>query len=61
MHASRSLFISLPSLHDHDVKLPNFASFLGDVNTRQRFSNFFKNLDKVLYRIQPSPEKFTNI
>ena len=31
------LYISLPSLHDYDVKIPNFDSrFLEDVNTKQR-------------------------
>ena len=28
------LYIALPSLHDYDVRMPNFA-FYGDVNNRQ--------------------------
>ena len=37
------LYISLPSLHDFDVKLPNFT-FCGGVNTRQRPSFSFPEL-----------------
>ena len=35
-HASRSLYISLPSLLDYDVKLPNFT-FYGGRGHKQRF------------------------
>ena len=33
--ASRILYISLPSLHDYDVKMPNFM-FVEDVNKQLR-------------------------
>ena len=36
-------FISLPSLHDYDVKIPNFK-FMEDVNKRQRI---FLSLSKL--------------
>ena len=39
--------ISLPSLHDCEVKRPIFT-FSGDVDTRQQFSNSFLSLDTVL-------------
>ena len=38
------LYIPLPSLHDYDVKLPNFTFFVEDVNTRQRPSFSFPEL-----------------
>ena len=37
------LYISLPSLHDYGMKMPNFT-FCGDVNTRQRLSLSFPDL-----------------
>ena len=43
------LYISLPSLHDYDVILPNISRFMEDVITRQRFSFcIFVNLDTIL-------------
>ena len=46
------LYISLPSLHDYNVKLPDISRFMEDVITRQRFSFFiFVNLDTI-FRIQ---------
>ena len=44
------LFVSLPSLHNHDVKISRFVE---DVNTRQRFSFLFKNLDTVYWISTP--------
>ena len=38
------LYISLPSLHNYDVKMPN-ASFMGDVNKRRRISFFLSKLE----------------
>ena len=41
--ASPFLYISLPLLHDYDVKLPNFT-FYSEVNTRQRLPFSFSEL-----------------
>ena len=30
------LYISLPSLHDYDVKIPNYTCFMEDANKRRR-------------------------
>ena len=38
------LYISLPSLHDYDVKMPNFKLYRGD----DEISSLFLNLDMVL-------------
>ena len=38
------LYISLPSLHDYDVKMPNFKLYRGD----DKISSLFLNLDMVL-------------
>ena len=41
--ASRFLYISLPSLHDYNEKVPKFT-FLEDMNTRQRLPFSFPEL-----------------
>ena len=38
------LYISLLTLHNYDVKMPN-ASFMGDVNKRRRISFFISKLE----------------
>ena len=40
------LYISLPSLHDYDVKMPNFTfrRFIEDGKTKQQFSFSFPEL-----------------
>ena len=40
IHATHFVYISLPSLHDYDVKIPNFT-FCRRCNTRQRLSFSF--------------------
>lgn len=46
--ASCFLYVSLPSLHDYDMKLPNFTSYGGREHTDNHFLFVFVNLDKVL-------------
>ena len=54
------LYISLPSLRDYDVAMPNFTwRFVEDANTRQRLSFLFLNFDTVFYN--STPEKTANI
>ena len=51
-----SLFISLPSLHDYDVKMPNFT-FMDDVNKGIRnFDSLVSKLSAVSKK--STPEKF---
>ena len=50
------LYISLPSLHDYDVKMPN-CKFMEDVNKRRRIS---VSLYNALFKKSP-PGKFANI
>ena len=38
------LYISLPSLHDYDVKMPNFTMYTSD----DEISSLFLNLDMIL-------------
>ena len=40
-HASRLLYISLPSLHDYDVKLPNYFTFCREPEHQTTTSLFF--------------------
>ena len=43
------LYISLPSLHDYDVKMPNFTLYRGRRYTGDdEIFSFFLNLDMVL-------------
>ena len=37
------VFVFLPSLHDYDMKMPNFT-FVEDVNTKERLSFYFPEL-----------------
>ena len=48
------LYISVPKLHDYDVKVPNFT-FCEDMNSsrRERFSNFF-------FKLRYSPLEFNS-
>ena len=50
------LYISLPSSHDYDVKMPN-CKFMEDVNKRRRIS---VSLYNALFKKSP-PGKFANI
>ena len=44
LHVNRAfLYISLPSLHDYDVKMFNFTMYTSDV----KISSLFLNLDMV--------------
>ena len=45
--ASRFLYISLPSLHDYDVKLPNFTSLSRTGTQDNDFLFLFLNFDTV--------------
>ena len=42
------LHISLPSLHDYDVKMPNFTLYRGSTQSDNEISSLFLNLDMVL-------------
>ena len=42
------LYISLPSLHDYNVKLPNFSFCRGREQTDNNFLFLFLNFDAVL-------------
>ena len=42
------LYVSLPSLHDYDVKLPNFTFYGGHEHIDNHFLFVFVNLDTVL-------------
>ena len=42
------LLISLPSLHDYDVKMPNFTLYKGKYTSEDEISSLFLNLDMVL-------------
>lgn len=58
--ASHFYAYALPSLHDFEVKLPNFTLCeMKDVKTTQRVLKFFLKLDTVLQTL--TPEKFVNI
>ena len=48
------LYISLPSVHDYDVKVPN-STFCGEGNNtrKQLFFFSFPELNGTLLRIQP--------
>ena len=35
------LYISLPSLHDYDVKMPNFTFYRGGTQATMKFSLYF--------------------
>ena len=50
-HASRFLYISLPSLHDYEVKAPNFT-FCGGGEQKATTSFFFSCTSKQSFRIQ---------
>ena len=41
------LYISLPSLHDYDVKVPNFTFYSGSTQSTTKFP-LFLNLDMVI-------------
>ena len=53
-HASRFLYISLPSLHDYNVKLPNFTFCRGREQKTTTFL-FFS------WTLMHSPKKLANI
>ena len=53
------LYISLPSLHDYDVKMPNFMLFKGSKQATTKFLSLFPNLDMVLWN--STLEGFTSI
>ena len=54
------LYISLPSLHDYDVKLPNGTFYGGRKQATTNFSfNVFLNLSAVPKK--STPEKFAYI
>ena len=54
------LYISLPSLHDYDVKMPNFSFWVGSQhNRRLSFSFSFPQLRYSPYN--STPEKFANV
>ena len=57
--ASRFLYISLPSLHDYDVKMPNFTSLSRTGTQDNDFLFLFLNFDTVFQN--STPEKFANI
>ena len=57
MHHS-FLYISLPSLHDDNVKVPNFK-FCGGRKRKKTTFFFFLNFDTVFKN--STPEKFANI
>ena len=42
------LYISLPSLHDYDVKMPNFPMYRGSTQATRKFPLLFLNLSMVL-------------
>ena len=42
------LYISLPSLHDYDVKMPNYTMYRGSTQSDDEISSLFLNLDVVL-------------
>ena len=42
------LYISLPSLHDYDVKMPNFTMYRGSTQATKKISSLFLNLNMVL-------------
>ena len=46
------LYISLPSLHDYDVKILNFTFYRGSNTSDDKISSPFLNLDMVLVGIQ---------
>ena len=54
------LYISLPSLHDHDVKRPKFK-FSGGLEHKTTIFWFFLKLRNVTVLKNSSPEKCTNI
>ena len=43
-----SLYVSLPSLHDYGMKMPNFTFFRGSNTSDDEISSLFLNLDMVL-------------
>ena len=47
------LSISEPSLHDYDVKVPNFTFFLRTVTQDDNFVFLFFNFDEVLQNSNP--------
>ena len=47
------LFISVPSLNDYDVKMPNFTFLVEDANTRQQLAFFFPGLRYSLLELNP--------
>ena len=42
------MYISLPSLHDYNVKMPNFTMYRGKYTSDDEISSLFLNLDMVL-------------
>ena len=54
-----SLYISLRSQHDYDVKMPNFTFYGGRTPNHNDFFFLFLNLDVVLRN--STPEEFANI
>ena len=53
------LYISLPSLHDYDVKIPNFMFYGGRKQATTKCSFFFLNVSSVLKK--STPGKFAYI
>ena len=53
------LYISLPALHDYDVKLPKFTFYGGSKQTTTKFSLFFLNLNIAIRN--SNPREFANI
>ena len=53
------LHISLPSLHDYDVKLLKFTFYGGSKQTTTKFSLFFLNLNIAIRN--SNPREFANI
>ena len=47
------VYISLPSLHDHDVKMLNFMFYRGRKQAATKLSFLFLNLDEVLRNSTP--------
>ena len=52
------LYISLPSLHNYDVKLPSFSFNEGRERQDKDFLFLFLNFDTV---VESTPEEFPNI
>ena len=58
LHVQHTLYISLPSLHDYDVKMPNFT-FCRRCNTRQRLSFSFPEPRYSLLEFKSRKTKWT--